>query len=103
MENSGAGDGTTSSVFTIFVDSAQLQLLLKNAPFHDDAQDAALSSIARTSKKFKKFVRKTHWPINHEARRSLWIQLCNASYDCKIVCDESSYRESVHDIFGDGN
>ena len=97
-----AGDSQPEGVFTSFVEPTVWKTVNSSGPSQTNLPDLATIDAHIKSSKVKRIVRSSNWPICHEARRQLWVILCNASFDCKVVCDETSYKEAVKDIFGEG-
>lgn len=91
-----------NSVFTSYVNPSLLKTLSKVEASQIHYPDLASLDALMKSSKLKRIVRATDWPVGHEARRGLWIKLCNFSFDCHIVSDESAYKDSVTDLFGEG-
>jgi hypothetical protein len=91
-----------NSVFTSYVAPQFQNMLLKTEASQIHYPDLASLDALMKSSKLKRIVRSTDWPVGHEVRRGLWIKLCNFSFDCRVVPDELAYKESVKDLFGEG-
>jgi len=94
-----SGEPIRSTVFTRFVQPSVFEPASESV---SDLPDSSSIDGLIASSKVKRLIRTTDWPVCHEIRRCLWLKLCNASFDCKVVCDPTAYQEAVQSVFGEG-
>lgn len=97
-----SGDLVLSCVFTKYVEPSMSKAFSAAGSSGSNYPDLASIDVLTTPTKVKRVIRLTDWPVSHEIRQCLWLKLCNASFDCKVVCDPAAYRESVQSVFGEG-
>jgi len=101
-----ADEKQRNNCFTGYVDATAVSLkndilLDSRLPLSDELE--LLVKSPKDKKKVKKLVRTSDWPVNHEIRRSLWVTLCSAIDSFKAASDDRGYRETVQEIFGNGD
>ena len=104
-QSSAAGENLRNHSFTDYVDSTAVSskgdnLVYSHLPSSDELE--LLLKSPKDSKKVKKLVRTSDWPVHHEVRRSLWVTLCSTIDSFTVASDGCSYHESVQQIFGNG-